>query len=106
VIKDFAKGGSKMRISSNAPGNVGKLYQTNQTQAAQTELKSGAKPVAHDSVQLSDQAKAIHEMIKETKDLPDIRQDKVAQIKNAITNNTYNVSAQQLAAKMLLSDKE
>ena len=94
-----------MRINSNAPGNIGKLYQTNQTQAGQTEVKP-AKAAAHDSVQLSEQAQAIYKMIKETKDLPDIRQEKVAQIKDAITNNTYNVTPQQLAAKMLLSEKE
>jgi len=95
-----------MRINSNNPGNVGKLYQTYQTQAGPMEVKSGVKTALQDSVQLSDQAKAIHEMIKDTKDLPDIREEKIAQIKDAITNNTYSVSAQKLAAKMLLSEKE
>jgi negative regulator of flagellin synthesis FlgM len=97
-----------MRITSNGnvPGNVGKLYQTTQLQGGQTEVKQTTKVAEHDSVQLSEQAKAIHAMIKETKDLPEIRQDKVAQIKEAISNNTYTVSAQQLAGKMLLSDKE
>ncbi len=93
-----------MRISSNVPGNVAKIYQTYQTQTGQTETISGTKFAEQDTVQLSDQAKAIHELIKSTKDLPDIREEKVAQIKDAITNNTYNVTPQQLAAKMLSSE--
>lgn len=32
---------------------------------------------------------------------PDIREDKVADIKNALTTGTYNVSAQEIADKMV-----
>ena len=32
---------------------------------------------------------------------PDIREDKVADIKNALATGTYNVSAQEIADKML-----
>jgi len=95
-----------MRINSNYPGNVGKIYQTIQTQAEQTEKKSTVKNIEQDSLQLSEQAKKIHDLIKETKDLPEIREEKIAKIKEAIANNTYKVTAQQLAAKMLTSENE
>ncbi|MEA4924183.1 MAG: flagellar biosynthesis anti-sigma factor FlgM [Syntrophomonadaceae bacterium] len=94
-----------MRIDSNNPGYVSKLYQTYQAQTGPTEIKSAGKTAApHDSVQLSDQAKAIHELMQDYKELPEIREEKIAKIKEAITNHTYNVSPQQLAAKMLASE--
>lgn len=95
-----------MRINSNYPGNVGKIYQSIQTQAEQTDKKTTVKNVEQDSLQLSEQAKKIHELIKETKDLPEIREEKIAKIKEAIANNTYSVSAQQLATKILSSGQE
>jgi flagellar biosynthesis anti-sigma factor FlgM len=95
-----------MRISSNNPAYVSQLYQINQVQAEQADVKATEKTTGNDSVQLSDQAKAIHDLMNEYKNLPDIRDEKVAQIKESITNNTYNVTAQQLAAKMLTSGNE
>lgn len=98
-----------MKINSNMPGNIAKLYQsyqTNQTQTEQTGKKSGASVVESDSVQLSPQAVKISDLIKETKDLPEVREEKIARIKGEIANNTYSVSAQQLAAKMLSSENE
>lgn len=93
-----------MRIDSNNPGYVSKLYQTYQAQTGPTEIKSAGKAAPQDSVQLSDQAKAIHELMQDYKELPDIREEKIAKIKEAITNQTYSVSPQQLAAKMLVSE--
>jgi len=98
-----------MKINSNMPGNIAKLYQSNkpdQTQAEQIGRKSEAKAVQSDSVQLSEQAQKINELIKEAKDLPEIREEKIARIKAEVANNTYHVSAQQLAAKMLASENE
>ncbi len=98
-----------MKINSNVPGNIAKIYQSyqaTQTQADQTGKKSEAKAVDSDSVQLSEQAKKITELIKETKDLPEIREEKIARIKAEVANNTYQISTQQLAAKMLSSENE
>jgi negative regulator of flagellin synthesis FlgM len=95
-----------MKINNNSSMNVGKLYQTYQNQAEKTEKKQEVSSIDQDNLQLSEQAKKIHELIKEAKDLPDIREEKIARIKEEIANNTYHVSAQQLAAKMLSNSKE
>lgn len=94
-----------MKINSNTPGNIGKLYQSYQTRTEQTEKKAGANSVGSDSLQLSEQAKKIHELIKDAKDLPEIREEKIARIKEEIANNTYNIPAHKVAAKMLAQDK-
>lgn len=98
-----------MKISNDIFNNIAKLYKsypTNQTPADQTEKNSAANAAKSDSVQLSEQARKISELIKEAKDLPEIREEKIARIKEEIANNTYKVSAQQLAAKMLSSENE
>jgi len=95
-----------MKINGSLPSNIGKLYQAYQTKNEQTTKKTGANTVEQDNLQLSEQAKKIHELIKETKDLPEIREEKITRIKEEIANNTYKVSAQQLADKMLSLGKE
>ncbi len=98
-----------MRINSNVPGHIAKIYQSyqsQQTEAAPTGKNQEAKGLESDSVKLSESARKISELIKETKDLPEVREEKIARIQAEIKNNTYHVSAQQLAAKMLASDHE
>lgn len=95
-----------MKITSNPSNNIAKLYQTQQSQFEKTGKNAGSGSIEHDSLQLSDQAKKIHELITTTKDLPDIREEKIAQIKDQLANKTYSVTAEQLAAKMLSTDKE
>ena len=95
-----------MKINGNSSVNIGKLYQTYQNQAEKTDKKPELNKVDQDNLQLSEQAQQIHQLIKEAKDLPEIREEKIARIKEQIANHTYNVSPQQLAAKMLSFDKE
>jgi negative regulator of flagellin synthesis FlgM len=95
-----------MKITSNPSNNIAKLYQTQQNQYSKTEKQVGSGSAESDSLQLSDQAKKIHELITSTKDLPDVREEKIAQIKNEIANKTYSVTAEQLAAKMLSNDNQ
>ena len=95
-----------MKITSNPSNNIAKLYQTQQAQFEKSEKKTGSGSVEQDSLHLSDQAKRIHELITTTKELPDVREEKIARIKDEIANKTYSVTAEQLAAKMLSADKE
>lgn len=94
-----------MKINGNPPANIGKLYQTYQTQA-ESAGKKNETVTETDNLQISEQARKIHELIKEAKDLPDIREEKIARIKAEIANNTYNVTPRQLAAKMLTEGNE
>lgn len=84
-----------MKINNN--GYVARIYQ-NYQKADQVSKKSQVKS---DNIQLSESAREISKLIKETKNLPEIREEKIARIKAEIQNGTYHVTAQQLAAKML-----
>lgn len=54
-----------------------------------------------DTVALSNAAKDIQEAQKQLKAIPDVREDKVAQLKEQIENGTYEIDAEKIADKML-----
>lgn len=54
-----------------------------------------------DSVALSPQAKIMQEAIKVLETLPDVREEKVAQIRERIEEGTYQVDGKKIAEKMI-----
>jgi negative regulator of flagellin synthesis FlgM len=54
-----------------------------------------------DTVVISDTAKRIQAAQKEIQTIPDVRADKVAELRNQIENGTYEVKADEIAGKMI-----
>ena len=54
-----------------------------------------------DTVVLSDTAKKIQQTQTQLKAIPDVREDKVAQLKEQIENGTYEIDEEKIADKML-----
>lgn len=54
-----------------------------------------------DTVALSNAAKNIQEAQKQLEAIPDVRDDKVAQLKEQIENGTYEIDEEKIADKML-----
>jgi negative regulator of flagellin synthesis FlgM len=54
-----------------------------------------------DTVVLSDTAKKVKEAQKQLETMPDVREDKVAQIKEQIENGTYDMDEEKIAGKMM-----
>ena len=50
-----------------------------------------------DTVELSDTGKRIQEAHKQLESIPDIREEKVAQLKEQVENGTYEVDAEKVA---------
>ncbi len=57
--------------------------------------------VKTDTVVISDAAKRVQEAKKQLDDLPDVRADKVAQLKKQIESGTYEINAEKTADKMI-----
>ncbi len=57
--------------------------------------------IPQDKVLVSDQAKEIGRLQAEVSKLPDVRPDRVGDVKNAINNGTYNVNGEAVAGKVL-----
>jgi negative regulator of flagellin synthesis FlgM len=67
-------------------------------QAADQAKESATKT---DTVVISDAAKRIQEARSKLDEIPDVREDKVAELKNQIQNGTYQPDAQKTADKLL-----
>ena len=77
----------------------------NQVQEKNKVDPSKEKPeksaVKADTVVISDAAKRIQEAKVQLDELPDVREDKVAQLKKQIENGTYEVNAEKTADKLI-----
>ena len=66
-----------------------------------TSDKTNKNVAKTDTVNISDAAKEIQEVRKELDKIPDVRTDKVEQLKNQIENGTYEIKSEEIAEKML-----
>ncbi len=85
--------------SVNIEAYVNQVQDKEKAQA--TAEKAEKQPTKTDTVVLSDAAKRIQEAKKLLDAIPDIREDKVAQLKEQIDNGTYEIDAEKIADKML-----
>jgi negative regulator of flagellin synthesis FlgM len=66
-----------------------------------TSEQAGKQQTKSDTVVLSDAAKRIQEAKKQLEAIPDVREDKVAQLKEQIENGTYKIDEEKIADKIL-----
>ena len=59
-----------------------------------------------DRVELSEQALQIANLTRASKDLPDVRADKVRAVQKALADGTYKVDARQLARQILEFERD
>lgn len=72
---------------------------------APAQLENERTPAqSQDSVSLSQQGQALARLSSELSSAPDVDQDKVAAIRNALANGSYQIDGQAIASKMLEQD--
>ena len=90
--------------------NVANLYKTNQKQnvknkevlnKAQKINKNENTKTYVDNVELSPEALLLQKVKMAIKETPDVREDKVREIKNKIQSGEYNVTTEMLVEKLL-----
>ncbi len=84
-----------MRI--DALNKVNQLYQTTKTKKVTTKNDARAK----DHYEVSQTAQDYQTAKAAVANVSDVREDKVAGLKDAIASGSYNVSAQEIADKMV-----
>ena len=57
--------------------------------------------VKADTVVISDAAKRVQEARNQLNDIPDVREEKVSQLRDQIQNGTYQIDADKIAGKMI-----
>ena len=63
--------------------------------------QDSSQTVKEDKVVLSPKAKEVQEATKLIKELPDIREEKVAKLKEKVDQGTYRIDGKKIAFKML-----
>jgi len=89
-----------MKINDLKAGRINQYYKIVQQQA---KNKDNAD---NDKMQISDKAKEIASAKKALKKSPEIREEKVAEIKAKINAGSYEVDSKKLAQKMLSQIKQ
>jgi len=81
----------------NIPG-VMKAYNKNKVQpTTKVNVVEGKK----DEMQVSNEAQLMSKILQGAKSAPEVRENKISEIKNALKQGTYNVTADAVAEKML-----
>ena len=84
-----------MRI--DAYSQVSQIYQTNKLKKTVKTSETRAK----DQYQISRSGKDYQIAKQALSEVPDVREDKVAALKEAFASGTYNVSSQEIAESMV-----
>jgi len=89
-----------MKINGNNPHNVGNIYKNQQTKAPE-QIKKDNEVKEQDRIELSDQARQIANLVEQITKLPEIRSDRVNQIKEQIVKDSYHIPVADVAKRML-----
>jgi negative regulator of flagellin synthesis FlgM len=91
-----------MAPSDKNPVNIDRYKKNNQQgdTAADPSEKKG-RPVSGAGSEMSRKAQELQKARKALKNIPDVREDKVARIKKQIENGTYEIDAEETAEKMI-----
>jgi negative regulator of flagellin synthesis FlgM len=77
-------------------------YQKNDNYIANSDKQSnGAPAIAEEKVDLSTQAKDIQQVNNTLSQLPDVREEKIQELKSQVEKGTYNVNGEDIAGKMV-----
>lgn len=93
-----------MRIDNNMMSGMDTLEQTSpkkNVEKVSANDKQNSSVVESDEVSISEKGKDVSEMTRTLKEMPDVRADKVADLKERIANGTYNISGKDIASKII-----
>lgn len=65
-----------------------------------------SKSASTDSVNLSSKAKKLHKITGILKETPDIREEKISELKQSIKKGTYQTDSKKIAEKVILESLE
>ena len=78
---------------------VNQVHDKNKTDAP--EDKPQTMSAKSDTVVISDAARRIQDTRRQLDEIPDVREDKVAQLRNQIQNGSYEIDAEKIAGNMI-----
>jgi negative regulator of flagellin synthesis FlgM len=88
------------KIKDTATSSI-QQYQKNEITKNEADKQIGASPAAIEKVNLSTRAKDIQQIRQILDQTPDIREDKVLELKRQIDSENYRIDAEKIAEKMV-----
>ena len=85
--------------SVNIEAYVNQVQDKDKVDATSEQLEK--QQTKADTVVLSDTAKKVQDAQKQLEAIPDVREDKVAQLKEQIENKTYDMDEEKIARNMI-----
>ena len=85
-----------MRINQVNLDKLQKSYQQNEKKIKQKQAQR-----KHDKMDISNQGKKMRQIKEKLDELPDVREDRIAELKEKIEQGEYKVDSEQLARKIL-----
>lgn len=95
-----------MKIDNSKEININNIYNENKLNAIKSKNESGEPEAVKDKIEISAESMGIGKYVDLIKGMPDVRTDKVEEIKNSIDSGNYKISSGELASKMLDAIKE
>ncbi len=94
-----------MQPLSSIPSNSNQSSPSQEALSAsvknQNKIELSTPPEQSETVSISQTGKEINQYIEAMAELPDIREERIAQIQAALEKGTYSVSSQDLADKLI-----
>lgn len=88
-----------MEISSTSSNMVNSQFGPQLGQPAEN-----IQPAEKDKISMSREALLLTEALRAAQNAPDVRTDKVASLKSAIENGTYNINARLIAERIAVEE--
>ncbi|MBP8626843.1 MAG: flagellar biosynthesis anti-sigma factor FlgM [Syntrophorhabdales bacterium] len=94
-----------MKITNtNQPNNLETIIKSLENKPAKgTATDARGSKETTDKVELSKKSQDVERLVQKTKAIPEVRQDKVERIREAIKSETYNVKGELIAKSLLKS---
>jgi negative regulator of flagellin synthesis FlgM len=96
---DQQPGAESMKITPQQIKLVARLYREQKQIEPRRIITENGAPL--DKVTLSEEGLEIQTIIARLKDIPEIRDEKIAELRAAIKNGTYQVSGKDVAERLL-----
>jgi negative regulator of flagellin synthesis FlgM len=93
-----------MKIYGNKPPDGQEVNLSSQKVSrarAQNKTPESGKPTSIDKVEISRQSKMVAELMSVVERLPEMRNEKIKALKEAIESGTYQVDSQTIAQKLI-----
>ncbi|MBO8159045.1 flagellar biosynthesis anti-sigma factor FlgM [Thermosyntropha sp.] len=89
-----------MIISKNQVQNILRIYGSH-LETNKVNKKESTNKAEKDSIVISDESRIKQQLLKVVKQAPDMRMDKVEELKEKVSSGTYMISDGEVAEKMI-----